>query len=344
LNAYHYPKTVFTTERGARHQQHALSAAPDRLDITMLREPDQEAMRAALANAEYLISERVGAVDADLLAAAPALKLILRIGSLAHDIDLDACRKAGVIVARWPDSGVIHVAEHVVMQMLALAKKLREVESIARAASPEWGPSRRTDEDTFAYNWSARGGVRRIDGATVGILGFGEIGAELARRLAGWNCTVLYHKRRRLPESVEHELQITYAERDALLARADFLVNLLPYFPETDKSLDAATFSALPDGAFVVSAGSGSVIDEGALADAVRAGKLAGVALDTFEWEPLRPNNPLVLMAEEGANVLLTPHTAAGSGDSSPNSDLRTAQYTPIRDHLAGHPVRGRVV
>ena len=80
--------------------------------------------------------------------------------------------------------------------MLALSKRLRESEAIALAASTEWGPSRRTDEDTFAYNWSNRQDVEGLWQKTIGIMGFGEIGAELARRLKGWECTVLYNKRR----------------------------------------------------------------------------------------------------------------------------------------------------
>jgi phosphoglycerate dehydrogenase-like enzyme len=88
--------------------------------------------------------------------------------------------------------GAIRVAEHLVLQMLALTKRLREMERIALEAAPTWGESRRTDEDTFAYNWSRRTGIDGLWECTVGILGFGEIGADLARRLQGWGCTVLY--------------------------------------------------------------------------------------------------------------------------------------------------------
>lgn len=116
-------KTLFTTERGHRHQQAALAAAPAVLDIAMLRQPDKPALMAALADVEYLISERVGVVDADVIAAAPRLKLILRLGSLTFDIDTDAAKAAGVAVCRWPVGSVIRVAEHMVLQMLALSKK-----------------------------------------------------------------------------------------------------------------------------------------------------------------------------------------------------------------------------
>ncbi len=333
--------TVFTTERGQRHQQSALAAAPDSLAITMLRQPNGATLLAHLADAVYLISERRGVVDAGIIAAAPGLRLILRVGSLAHDIDLAAARDAGVAVCCWPEGSVIRVAEHTMLQMLALCKNLHEGEAVALAAD-SWGESRRTDEDTFAYNWSGRRGSGSLWRRTVGILGLGEIGAELARRLRGWDSTVLYHKRQRLPVDVEADLGVTYVEAEALYARSDFLVNLLPYSPANDLSIGAAIFEQMKDGAYLVSCGSGSVIDEAALADAIHAGKLAGAALDTFEWEPLRPDNPLLALARQGANVLLTPHMAAGGANGA--GDERLAMYTPILDHLAGRPLSNRMV
>lgn len=335
-------KTIFTTERGHRHQQAALDAAPDSLNITMLRQPDKATLMAALADAEYLISERVGVIDAETIAAAPRLKLILRLGSLTYDIDTDAAKAAGVIVCRWPVGSVIRVAEHVVLQMLALSKKLREDEAVALAASPEWGESKRTDEDTFAYNWSGRDQVEGLWGKTIGIVGFGEIGAELARRLQGWDVTVLYSKRRRLPENVETEFSLTYVDEDSLFDQSDYVVNLLPYFRETDGLIDADHFARMKTGACLVSCGSGSVIDEVALAAAVQSGKLAGAALDTFEWEPIRPDNPLIPLARAGHNILLTPHIAAGASAAAARE--RAGDYTNIVNHIEGKPLHYRVV
>jgi phosphoglycerate dehydrogenase-like enzyme len=336
-------KTLFLTERGARHQQDALKAAPPELDVTIIRRQKDEALDAYLADAEFLITERVGLVDADLLRKAPHLKMIERLGSLTHDIDLAAARAAGIEVCYWPQRGVLMVAEHVIMQMLALAKHLREIEAIALEAG-DWGESRRTDEDTFAYNWSGRTDIGGLYEQTVGILGFGEIGAEVARRLLGWGCSVHYHRRRRLPESSENSLGLTYATRDELLTTSDFVVNLLPYFEETDLSIGAAEFAHMKPGAFFVGCGSGSVTDEAALADAVRAGHLSGAALDTFEWEPIRADNPLRLLALEGPhrNVLLTPHTAAGAAPAGVPA-TRVRDYEPILRYLRAEPIPNRV-
>lgn len=333
---------VFTTERGQRHQQAALNAAPENLDITILRQPTKAELLPVLANAEYFISERTGVIDAEMIAAAPKLKMILRLGSLTYDIDTDAAKVAGVAVCCWPVGSVIRVAEHMVLQMLALSKKLRETEAIALAAGSEWGQSKRTDEDTFAYNWSNRQNVEGLWQRTVGIMGFGEIGAELARRLAGWDVTLLYHKRRRLPESVETELGLTYVDETTLFNQSDYLANLLPYFRSTDMLINRDYLAKMKAGAAIVSCGSGSVIDEAALAEAIKNGQLGGAALDTFEWEPIKPDNPLIALAQQGYNVLLTPHIAAGA--SAAAAQERLGDYTNIVNHIEGRPLKYRVV
>jgi phosphoglycerate dehydrogenase-like enzyme len=307
----------------------------------MLRQPDRPTLTAALATADFLISERVGIIDAGMIRAAPKLKLILRLGSLTFDIDAAAASAAGVAVCRWPVGSVIRVAEHMVMQLLALSKKLRQTEAIALEASDRWGESKRTDEDTFAYNWSERSHVEGIWQQTIGILGFGEIGAELARRLQGWDVTLLYTKRRRLPQAVEQELGLSYVDEDELFRQCDAIANLLPYFPSTDLAIGAEHFARMKPGAYFVSCGSGSVLDEAALAEAVRSGKLGGAALDTFEWEPIKPDNPLIALAKAGHNVLLTPHIAAGATAAAARE--RIGDFTNIVNFIEGKPLRYRV-
>jgi phosphoglycerate dehydrogenase-like enzyme len=334
---------LFLTERGLRHQQAALASAPSELEITMLRQAERDEVLRRLPEVEFLISERSGVIDAEMIGAGKRLRLIQRLGSLTYDIDLDAAHAARVPVCAWPVGFAIQVAEHMVMQMLALAKRLNEVTAVIVQAN-NWGlPSRRTDEDTFAYNWSHRRGIGGIYGQTIGILGLGEIGAELARRLRGFGAAgILYHKRRRLPESVEVELDLTYVSRDQLFADSDFLCNLLPYFPETDTSINAEVFTKMKSGSYLVSCGSGSVIDETALAEALSAGRLAGAALDTYEWEPLRPDNPLLPLARDAEmNVLLTPHIAAGTVLATERG--RQEDFENIRRSLRGQPVLFRV-
>ena len=334
------PRVLFTTERSPRHQQLALQAVPKNLQVLMLRNPDRAALAEHLGKTRFLISERVGTIDADLLKAAPRLEMILRIGSFTFDIDLEAARRAGVIVCRWPLWGVMRVAEHIVLQMLALAKRVRKAESIVVEAD-NWGESRRTDENTFAFNWSNMEGLTSLWGRTIGIIGFGEIGAELARRLEGWGCTVLYNKRRRLPQTVETHLALTYADAGALMAESDLVVNLLPYSAQTDMQIGRGAIAGMKDGAYLVSCGSGATLDEEAAARAVESGKLAGLALDTFEWEPIRAADPLIALANSGFNVMLTPHIAGG--DKAGAAEERQGYYTTITSHLAGGPLRYRL-
>lgn len=336
---------LFLTDRGLWHQQAALESAPSQLAVTMMRQPSRDEVLRRLPDVEFLITERVGVIDAEMIATGTQLRLIQRLGSLTHDIDLEAARAAGVPVSAWPVHTCIMVAEHLVMQMLALTKRLGEAAAIANEAA-DWGtPSRRTDEDVFAYNWSARTGIGRIFGRTVGILGLGEIGAELASRLRGFApARILYHKRSRLPDGAEAALGLSYASLQELFAESDFVCNLLPYSSGTDMLVGSDLLSTMKRGACLLSCGSGSVIDEAALAEALRAGHLSGAALDTFEWEPIRPDNPLLPLAQDPAmNVLLTPHTAAGSYENVPAGQSRRADYENVMRVLRNEPALYRV-
>lgn len=334
-------KTVFVTQRSERHQQNALAAAPDSLDIIMLHKPNDDLLKSQLAEAVYLISERRGTIRADLLDAAPLLQLVLRLGSQTHDIDLQVAQERHIAVTYWPIGSVIRVAEHVIMQMLILIKRLRESQRIALAACSGWGERQRTDENTFAYNWSGLEHVRGLWQQTIGIMGFGEIGFELVRRLRGWDCHILYFKRSRLPKRVEHQLNLNYVDDVMLLQNSDIVVNLLPYSKQTDGYFNALRLQLMQPHSLLVSVGSGSVIDEAALADAITQGYLKGAALDTFEYEPLQLDNPLLRLARAGFNVLLTPHIAGGS---SMNLQELREQYTNIIHHIEDEPLLYQLV
>lgn len=337
-------QVLFLTDRSEHHQQAVLAAAPPVLTVTVRRTPDRATVLALLPQFDFLISERAGAIDREMIAAATKLQLIQRLGSLTYDIDVAAAQQRGIAVCAWPIEGCILVAEHMVMQMLALAKRLPEVKAIAEAAE-EWGrPARRTDENTFAYNWSQRTDIGGIYGQTVGILGFGEIGAELARRLCGFRPNqVLYNKRHRLPTSVETALGITYSSEETIIAQSDFLCNLLPFSPATELRLNLTLFKQMKQGAFLVSCGSGSTIQEADLATALQTGHLRGAAVDTYEWEPVPATNPLVQLAREPTmNLLLTPHTAAGAQRKEHRRGRRD-DYSNILRWLAQEPLLHQV-
>ncbi|MBX3050589.1 MAG: hypothetical protein KF753_03880 [Caldilineaceae bacterium] len=333
------PAILFLTARSERHQQAARAAAPPEIHaIRFLSTPDKAEILAAMPKADFLISERAGVIDEEIIRAGARLRLIQRLGSQTYDIDLAAAKAAGVPVCDYPLPGAANVAEHLLWQILALLRRAHDGETAAQAAG-NWGESQRTDEDVFSPNWSGRTGIRALRGLTVGILGFGEIGVETARRLRPFDCRLLYYKRTSFPPQVEEALALEFCSDDRLYEQSDVLCNLLPYSPATDGLLDETVFARMKSQSILVSCGSGSVIDESALAAALRSGHLAGAALDTFEWEPIRPDNPLLALARNPTqNVMLTPHTAFLGGAID-----RREVFANIRRLLAGEPLHNRV-
>ena len=334
-------RTLFLTQRGLQHQQWALEGAPSELELVIRRGASREELLALLADAEFLITERTGVIDGEMIAAAPRLRLIQRLGRQTWDLDLDAARQAGVPVCTWPINGCVLVAEQMMLQMLGLLKRVREGMAVTTEATDYGIATHRGDEDHFAYNWSQRGGIGKLTGATVGILGFGEIGLELVEQLRGFHCTVLYHKRTRLPAAVEEQLGIEYALPDAIAERSDIVCSLLPY-QGPKEPIDAAYFARMKPGSRFVHCGSGATVDEAAMLAALRSGHLAGAALDTYTYEPLRPEDPLVAAVQEPAlNLILTPHTAAGGVTAGGSG--RTQDYDNILALLEGRALRYRI-
>ncbi len=336
-------KTLFVTDRGLQQQQWALEGAPPELDIVMRRVPPKEEILALLPEMEFFISERSGVIDADMIAAGKNLRLIQRLGVQTWDIDLEAARGAGIPVCCLPVFTCVLVAEHIVLQTLGLVKRVRELMRVAEDGD-DWGqPPRRCDEDHFAYNWSHRQNIQGLAGKTVGILGFGEIGVELAQRLKAFDCKVLYQKRKRYPPHVEAAYGIRYASAAEVAAESDVVVALLPLGPQTDQGLSTSFFAAMKPGALFVQTGGSGTVDELALAEALRSGHLGGAAVDGFTWEPVQPDNPLLALARDPmCNLILTPHVAAGA--MTITGALRQGDYTNIVAVLAGAELQHRLV
>ena len=241
-------RTAYVTQRAPIHQDVARASCPEQLDLVMLVSPSTSEIVDAVSDAEFLVSERSRVIDASIIEAGRGLRLIQRLGLQIHDIDLDAARRARIPVCRWPLRQCTMVAEHVVMQIMALLKRTREAAQIVAESSDEWGAPQRCDADTFLIDWSKMSGVRQLRDCTVGIVGLGEIGTELALRLGSFGCELLYYRRNRLPSWAEDQLQIAYAGLDDLLGRSDVLVLLLPHSTETACIVDAAFLSRLRAG------------------------------------------------------------------------------------------------
>ncbi|MCB2129517.1 MAG: hypothetical protein KDE03_10675 [Rhodobacteraceae bacterium] len=323
-------KALFVTGRAPRHQKIALQAAPPFLEVVMLESPTKSEIIQKLPGIDVLISERSGTIDDDVIQAGTNLRLIQRLGRFTHDIDLEAARACRIPVASFPLLVSTLVSEHVLMQVLALAKTLREAE-FAIQQEGDWPAPRKCDENYFAYNWTGRTGMRALSDSTVGIVGLGEIGADVARRLQPFGARVLYHKRNRLPESVEAELNITYAGFDDIRSESDFLCLLVPHGPGMGESVNAAYLRKMKAGAYLISTGASTVLNEKDVAEAVCSGQLGGIAVDGFVFEPAPPDGELLKLARDlpGGNVILTPHIAGGV--ASNDVTARAMEFENIR-------------
>lgn len=314
---------LFITRRQLVHQQAALAAAPAELEITMLRNPPREEFLRLLPGKEFLIMEREGQIDAEILAAGHELRLVQWLGSQTWNIDLGSAKKMGIPVCYLPIQTCVQVAEHIFMQAFALLRHTPELMKIIHEQKEDEPQPRRCDEDTYAYNWKGYTQIHSLGQKRFGILALGEIGCELVRRLKGFDCDLWYTKRTRLPVQVEAELGLTYASVDRLSRECDIVCSTLPYSSETDQSLGEDFFAGMKPGALFISCGGSGTVNEVALAEALRSGRLGGAALDTYTWEPIQASNPLLeLAADPGYNLVLTPHVGSGTDPIDRSTDF----------------------
>jgi len=319
-----------------------MEAAPEDIEVELLVSPDKATVINALTGAQFLISERVGEIDADVIAAGGDLQLIQRLGARCHDIDLEAARTREVPVCVWPLEQSAMVAEHVMALLLALAKRLKDSAEVM-TSSADWGEPQECDANTFAMNWTGRTGIGMLAGTSVGIIAMGEIGTELALRLRSFGCDVVYNNRRRLPASAESRIGVRYLARDDLLQVCDIVCLLVPFSPETVGMTNPAFLAMMRPGALLVSCGASTTLDEEAVAAAYSSGHLGGIATDGHRWEPTKSDGPLVSLARNrSANVVLTPHSA--QGDLQLTAAMRRPEYTNVINVLADKPLLHRVV
>ena len=229
------------------------------------------ALAALLPEADALVSQNAPLTGA-ILAAAPRLKLIQRYGTRPDGIDLDAARAAGVAVATMPLHGCIAVAELAMTLILALSKNLVKAhEATVSGAYRDLGVEPiLTEQRKHKFQWMKLPGLLEVTGHTLGIIGFGEIGTETARRARAFGMSVIYNKRTRLPAHVEHAEGVTFADKDELLQTADFVLLSTPLTPETAKMIGARQLGLMKPSAFLVNICRGGVIDEAALVDALQ--------------------------------------------------------------------------
>lgn len=276
---------------------------------------DGKALLGALSDADGIICESLTVGEKEL-AAAPNLKIVQNFGTDTRNIDLEACAARGVKVHTLRRRVNIAVAEHAFAMMLAMAKKLPlldgriDEDSLHEAGFPARMHDRR---HAAAANWGRVDGLGTLYGSTVGCLGLGEIGREVAARAHAFGANVLYHQRTRLPEDVERPLGAAYYSFEDLLARSDYVSIHLPSNKSTEALIDADAFAKMKNGAFLVNISRAEIIDRGALMDVLESDRLGGVALDVHYEEPSPADEPL----KNYPKALLTPHSAVAGRDNA---------------------------
>ena len=239
------------------------------------------------------LNERIGAGEIE---AAHGLRAIANVGVGYNNLDITALSARGIVATNTPEVLNDTTADMAFALLMAAARRITEGERWLREG--HW----------TQWSFNTLLGVD-VQGSTLGILGMGRIGQGIAQRAAhGFGMRVLYHNRSRLPESIESNCRARYVDFATLLGEADHLVLVLPYSADTHHVIDSAALAKMKSTATLINIGRGGLVDEGALADALAAGKLFAAGLDVFEGEP--DINPKLLALR---NVVLTPHVGSAS-------------------------------
>ena len=264
------------------------------LRVTVAPDTQPDALRAAVRDAQLIIVR--APLPADIFEQGPLLLGAIRHGAGVDMIPIEAATAAGVLVANTPGANAVTVAEYAIGQMLQLSRRLAKIDSTLRTAN--WAAARvQADTGTDLY------------GRTLGIVGMGSIGTALARIAgAGFSMRVLGHRASDAPMP-EPVVRVSLPQ---LLAESDDVVLACPLTEATRGLIGAAELAQIKPGARLVNVSRGAVIDEPALIDALRSGRLAGAALDVFSTQPLPGDSPLRAFEQ----VLLTPHMAGITVDS----------------------------
>ncbi|MEO8739353.1 MAG: hydroxyacid dehydrogenase [Casimicrobiaceae bacterium] len=267
-------------------------------DATLVDRPAE--LAAVLAHADAIIVRNRTQVDAKLLAAAPRLRVVGRLGVGLDNIDLPGCAARAIEVIPATGANALAVAEYVIGTAMILLRGVYFGTSAVTAG--KWPRAALSDG-------------REMGGKTLGIVGFGGIGrlvGRLARALG--MATISYDAQLASDAAIwRDELTLPQASLDALVAAADVVTLQVPLTPQTRNLIDAAILAQFKPGAILVNSARGGVVDEAALAAALRAGKLGGAALDVFDHEPLPAGSPLA----DCPNLILTPHVAGVTRESN---------------------------
>ena len=274
------------------------SAVPPGFRISSAASTEPGHLRALIADAAYAVVWDI-AVDGALLRAGPRLKLLHKWGVGIDNLDLEGARSLGIAVARTTGSNAVPVAEFTIAAMLALARNLIAANEGMR-------------QGRWLKNEIWRESIM-LSGRTIGIVGLGMIGTEVAKRLAAFGCRVLYTKPHRLEAAAERALGVEFSGLADLLRQSDIVTLHCPLTPATRGLIGRNELQLMKKGAILINVARGGVTSEPDLIEALKSGHIAAAAVDVFETEPMPADHPFIGLP----NVLLTPHCAATTFDNS---------------------------
>lgn len=279
-------KQVFLPDDIPAEGKRILEKAGFQVVVGTGRDPEKMKSEGAQASAVLIGTQKF---DAEIMDAMPNLKVIARNGVGYDSVDVDAATERGIYVVNTPKALSGSVAETAVSELLAISKNLYQD---AKAI--------------YDNNWNYRKAHpgRDIEGKTVGILGFGRIGQQVAKKLSGFDVKVIA-----FDPFAKSTPEVEIVDRETIFKTADYVMIHLPALPETQHSIGTAEFKMMKNDAFLVNMARGSILVESELVEALKNGDISGAALDVFEEEPLPVTNPLLDLE----NVLLTPHIASNT-------------------------------
>jgi D-3-phosphoglycerate dehydrogenase len=294
------PRVVIAEEIAAAGQDLLAEACEVDLAVGATR----RALLARLTGAAALVVRSATRVDAALIAAAPSLRVIGRVGTGTDNIDLDAATRAGVLVVNAPSANAVSAAEHTMALMLALARRIPEADRSLRAGGWERGHLM---------------GVE-LSGKTLGIVGLGRVGSEVAQRAGAFGMHLVGYDPFVSPERGRAMGVEMTSRLEELMAQSDFVTLHVPLTAGTEGFIGTAALEAARPGLRLVNAARGALVDEAALEAAIRSGRVAGAALDVFSHEP-PVGSPLLGLPQ----VIATPHLGASTAEAQQRAGVEVA-------------------
>jgi len=301
---------VVVADRVAEGGLQLLAATPD-IEVASFAGKPREELERALAGADALIVRSETRVTADLLTRAPRLRVIARAGTGVDNIDVPAATRRGIAVMNAPGANTVSAAEHAMGLLLGLVRHIPWAAEAMRRG--EW--DRKRFEGT------------ELRGKTIGVVGLGRIGGHVGQLARAFGMQVVGHDPYLAPERAA-ELQIKLLPLEQLLQQADVVTLHVAYTEQTHHLINAERLALMKRTAVLVNTARGELVDEAALAEAIRAKRIAGAAIDVFAVEPLPPDAPL----RQLPGVILTPHLAASTAEAQERVSLEVC--TAVREAL----------